>query len=808
MIILFAGCLWWSPLGSRASAQQGGAVIAELHQEVIVLPDSVDGGALASVVSPASDVYEVLQSYGVSAVWRLFPDFDLADTLAVARTGEVVSQSDFSNTFVIRVPAGVDPAALAASLEGLPAVGYASQDGISVGCVGPPVYPTDPYFVDGSQWGLWNAGLPSGSPDADVDAPEAWGITRGNYKRISIIDAGVDNGHPDLAGRVVLEGTNDGEDHGFAVTCIAAANVGNVGVAGIDSNAGIWNRQGGYNKSDSITVHAINDAVARDFPDVLNASWIVTELNGVTPRLSISIRRTFANAYKRNIVTVAAVGNSGGYDAYDPAAMGVGIIGVGATDRNDSLWASSTRGNQVDVVAPGVEIRTCLRNGGWTTMNGTSLAAPVVSGISSLLLSYQADLYNDDVANILQLSADDRGPNGYDTAYGWGRVNARRALSLLAPPNRFVREEEASGSDPVGSPVPLSRKQFVDTPPFQNGAYDCEKWEVQRRVDFPTGSFTKPPKVWGRGVASKGYYPFGELYGMGWCEPVEGEVYADHCIMRTYLYRVYYGGNWVWAGNISPSQAVFAWSALELNVPDITRSYYTPEAGTLEAPLHGLAARALFKACPNNDGGTSLPDSARLRVVLRDVSNQPIPNVSAADIYILLDGGTAAQGFYGDGADSVIANSTWNTNPLCPDVRVITADGPTNSAGVAFITFAGAAFPGVAGRDSTRKWGHYSARMPVYVLGQELQGKIDSTAANGSYSLHIKNFDVSGGLGATMNQGEAVTTTDYNMMVANLNKSNIITYWLDYNYSGTVTTLDYNQLVAHLNHNCTHPRNP
>jgi hypothetical protein len=45
-------------------------------------------------------------------------------------------------------------------------------------------------------------------------------------------------------------------------------------------------------------------------------------------------------------------------------------------------------------------------------------------------------------------------------------------------------------------------------------------------------------------------------------------------------------------------------------------------------------------------------------------------------------------------------------------------------------------------------------------------------------------------------------------MVANLNKSNIITYWLDFNNSNTVTTLDYNQLVAHLGHNCRIPNNP
>ena len=245
-------------------------------------------------------------------------------------------------------------------------------------------------------------------------------------------------------------------------------------------------------------------------------------------------------------------------------------------------------------------------------------------------------------------------------------------------------------------------------------------------------------------------------------------------------------------------------------VPDVTQSKYVPQVGTVGAPVEGTSAIALFKACPNNDGGTSLPNNARIKVYINDVNGNPISGISNADICMLFNGGTVAQGFSGIGADSVIANSTWNQNPLCPDVRCVFADTPSDVAGVAYITFAGSdgVVPGVAVRNANRKWGHYDSEIPVYVLGFKIPGKLTSLVGAANYTLRVKNFDVSGGLGATLNQGEAVTTTDFNTMVANLNKSNPITYWLDYNNTGTVTTLDYNQLVPHLNHNCRFPFNP
>jgi hypothetical protein len=245
-------------------------------------------------------------------------------------------------------------------------------------------------------------------------------------------------------------------------------------------------------------------------------------------------------------------------------------------------------------------------------------------------------------------------------------------------------------------------------------------------------------------------------------------------------------------------------------VPDTNQSFYVPQTGPVLTPTEGATAIALFHACPNNDGGTSLPNNARVKVVVRDVNGNPIAGVAAADICLLFNGGTGPQGFSGVGADSVEANSTWNQIPLCPDVRCVSADAPTDASGTTYITFAGAssANPGVTLRDVNRKWGHYDSEIPVYVLGFKISGRLTTASANGSYVLRIKNFDVTGGTGAQLNQGETVTSIDFNAMVANLGKSNPITYWLDYNNSNTVTALDFNQLTGHLNHNCAAPNNP
>ncbi len=245
-------------------------------------------------------------------------------------------------------------------------------------------------------------------------------------------------------------------------------------------------------------------------------------------------------------------------------------------------------------------------------------------------------------------------------------------------------------------------------------------------------------------------------------------------------------------------------------VPDGNLSFFVPQSGPVATPTEGTIAIRLFRQCPNNDGGAMLPNNARIKVVLRDVNGNPVPGVAAEDVCVLLNGGTAAQGFAGIGADSVIANSTWNTDPVCPDLRCITADAPTDVNGVTYITFLGSTpgSPGVATRDPNRKWGHYDTELPVFALGFKLSGRLTTASANGTYTLRIKNLDIMEGLGPDLNESEAVTAADFSAMSRHIGLSSPISYWLDMDSSGQVNSLDFNLLVGHYGHDCDTPFNP
>jgi hypothetical protein len=244
--------------------------------------------------------------------------------------------------------------------------------------------------------------------------------------------------------------------------------------------------------------------------------------------------------------------------------------------------------------------------------------------------------------------------------------------------------------------------------------------------------------------------------------------------------------------------------------PDPNLSFYVPQAGSVATPTEGTVAIRLFRQCPNNDGGTVLANNSRIKIVVRDGSGIGIPGIAAADICILFNGGTAAQGFAGVGADSIIANSTWNTDPLCPDVRCIQADAPTDINGTTYITFHGSTpgSPGVATRDPNRKWGHYDSDMPVFVLGTQLAGRLTTASANGTYVLRIKNVDFLEGLGAELNEGEAVTAAEFTALSRGIGVSSPISYWMDFDSSGAVNPADFNLLQVHYGHDCDSPNNP
>jgi len=126
------------------------------------------------------------------------------------------------------------------------------------------------------------------------------------------------------------------------------------------------------------------------------------------------------------------------------------VIAVGATTNssNELIAEFSSRGSHIDLCAPGVDIWSTI-NSSYNDEDGTSVAAPFVSGVASLLKGYNSNLANDDIEHILQLSADKvAGMNGqnFTTTYGYGRLNAERALILLQEPYVLRQWTASSGS--------------------------------------------------------------------------------------------------------------------------------------------------------------------------------------------------------------------------------------------------------------------------------------------------------------------------------------------------------------------------
>jgi hypothetical protein len=134
-----------------------------------------------------------------------------------------------------------------------------------------------------------------------------------------------------------------------------------------------------------------------------------------------------AAQYMRNKggVVVVAGGNSGVYDATAPNAS---MLSVAATDSTDTRTSWSTYGEFIDISAPGAGIWTTARGGGYSAPSGTSFASPATAGVVALVMAANTALQPSQVENIMTSTADDLGTAGYDTYYGYGRINAAAAV--------------------------------------------------------------------------------------------------------------------------------------------------------------------------------------------------------------------------------------------------------------------------------------------------------------------------------------------------------------------------------------------
>ncbi len=223
---------------------------------------------------------------------------------------------------------------------------------------------------------------------ARVDAPAAWSVTKGDGVKVAVIDTGIDCSHPDLksncaGGYNALDGsqsTMDDNEHGTHVAGTIAGVLDGKGVVGIAPKARLYavkvldkDGAGGLTSIIKGLIWAGNNHM-----DVANMSL-------GAPMGTIFMRGALKYAQMRGVAVFAAAGNDGGSVNY-PGAYPEAIA-VSALTPNEGIAKFSSRGNQVAFIAPGVDVRSSVPNGGYDNFAGTSMATPHMTGLGALAVA-------------------------------------------------------------------------------------------------------------------------------------------------------------------------------------------------------------------------------------------------------------------------------------------------------------------------------------------------------------------------------------------------------------------------------------
>jgi serine protease len=309
------------------------------------------------------------------------------------------------------------------------------------------------------QWNLNNR------VSGGIDAEAAWDIQKGDPNVIvAVLDTGIAyedfdrfKQAPDLKGTTFVAGydfvhedthPNDDQGHGTHVAgTIAQSTNNNMGAAGLAFGCSI------------MPVKVMNHLGIGTHFDLAGGIYFATDNGAKVINMSlgaaghsITLRDAVAYAYEQGVTVVCAAGNEfmDGNPLSFPAAYNDYCIAVGATRYDETRAYYSNTGSYLDVVAPGGDMLQDQNRDGqpdgilqqsfnvdptvfaYLYFQGTSMAAPHVSGTAALLIS-SGITEPDAVRDIIKDTATDLGPRGWDAAYGWGLINAGAALGTTVP---------------------------------------------------------------------------------------------------------------------------------------------------------------------------------------------------------------------------------------------------------------------------------------------------------------------------------------------------------------------------------------
>lgn len=370
----------------------------------------------------------------------------------VQKGGSVKHELPFVGALVAEVPdAGVE------ALRSDPRVACVEPD-LPVQCLGTEL---------DSCWGV-----------ARVGAPAVWDQgNRGAGVRVAIIDTGVDYTHPDLrdayaGGHDFFSGDDNPMDefwHGTHVAGIVAARANDTGAVGVAPECRLYAlKVCGANGGGSWgAIMAALQWCVQNRIQVANVS-----LGGGYP--GQAVENAFAAARAAGVLIVAAAGNSGSADGSGNTVTYPGAfescICVAATDGSNTRVGFSGTGPRVDVSAPGAGIYSCLPQGGYGYLSGTSMASPQVTGVVALALArgYSPAA----VRTRLLFTALDLGASGRDPLHGAG----------LASIDRLVSDIDSPPAVTITSPSSGASLQYNKAVSLSAAAEDVEDGDVTPRI--------------------------------------------------------------------------------------------------------------------------------------------------------------------------------------------------------------------------------------------------------------------------------------------------------------------------------------
>jgi thermitase len=382
--------------------------------------------------------------------------------------------------------------------------------------------PNDPQYA--RQWQLKNTGQDGGRTGADVHAEDAWLVTRGAGIRVAVIDNGFEASHEDLVGAVdpmsgyfldtasgaFQQGTAGmpDEPHGtFCAGIIGCRQNNQHGVSGVapETSLMLVACLGDQVGSQLTLARAVAYCAtpAHELPGASassGADLIVSSLgpNGAEWDLSETLRLAIEHAAAhgregRGCAIFWASSNGRNVDiAKDEVVSHPDVIAVGRSTNRDQE-DNSARGAKLEYLAPGVDVYSATSSNSYRHGTGTSYAAPCAAGVAALALAARPTLTRVELRQLMIAACDKVGTlpyiQGRNDDYGYGRVNASRAVALALEHSMAPARDEAvarvSQADDAGDDI--YRHEI-----WAASVEELRAFLTQSHLDFGCRAMTRP----------------------------------------------------------------------------------------------------------------------------------------------------------------------------------------------------------------------------------------------------------------------------------------------------------------------------